>query len=232
MSFKIRKMLHSLPTDIQRLICDFLTYREIVRISPRFIENDNDIYWKMKYLAIADEEKPKDMTHRKFYESCVYAEYLEPRFNDEKLFHETIEKDTLFLKKYIDVKVKGEKWTALIYAAFHSDIPSVKKLLDYGANPNIQSPRGWTALMHTVITGDSVEVFLSYDVDLNLQNNLGQTALILSVIYRMVDCVRLLLNAGADFTLRDHEEHTALSHAILIKNQKIIDMLLAAGAKD
>jgi ankyrin repeat protein len=223
-------MFHSLPYDLQRFICNFLSYKEILKLSPKFFDNEDDVYWKMKVAAVTDEKTPNGMTHYKFY--CFTA-YEEPIRNGEydKIFNKMVE-DELFLSKYINVQdVYG--WTILFCATYYNCQEIIKKLLKHGANPDIQSKQGNTPLTISCVRGyNLIEIFLQANANINCQNIDGENALIYSVSYEKIENVRLLLAAGADISLKTKKGMTAMTYALKRENSEIIQLLQAAGATE
>ena len=61
-----------------------------------------------------------------------------------------------------------------------NDINKVKRLLEAGANVNIQNNRGYTALIDASYKGHTeiVKLLLEYKANVNIQNKYGYTALI------------------------------------------------------
>ena len=66
------------------------------------------------------------------------------------------------------------KWdscfTALMIASYNNDTTMMKLLLEYGANPNIQSNLGYTALTYSCLFGSlkSTNILLEYDAEIDL----------------------------------------------------------------
>ena len=65
----------------------------------------------------------------------------------------------------------------LINASRRNNIVTARRLLDDGADPNIQDNRGNTALMKASYNIELVELLLDNDADLNKKDNDGETAL-------------------------------------------------------
>lgn len=84
----------------------------------------------------------------------------------------------------------------LLLAAGSGQTEIVRKLLDWGADPNYQQPRahGWTALLSAVHKGSS-------------------------------ECAQALIDAGADLSIRKHDGKSALHLAAVAGNEDIARML-------
>src|SRR5688572_2975410 len=57
--------------------------------------------------------------------------------------------------------------TALMYAALHADAQCMKYLMDKGADPNVASPTGATALMWAAGDLSKVKLLISRGADVN-----------------------------------------------------------------
>jgi len=103
--------------------------------------------------------------------------------------------------------------TALHLAARFSRADAAKRLLDAGADVNIQDHQGRTPL-HTAVGADAMGVFLlltkNRSTNLNAQMNDKSTPLVLAARYSQVEMVAALLAAEADASLADDKGKTAL----------------------
>jgi len=92
----------------------------------------------------------------------------------------------------------------------------VEILLKYGADPNICSGNGTSALMKAAVEGNIalMEVLFQGGADANLQNSYGKTVLMFAIQYNQLDVVRYLCEkkssgADIDFNLLDKDGKTA-----------------------
>jgi ankyrin repeat protein len=95
--------------------------------------------------------------------------------------------------------------TALIPAAHHGHVETVKVLLGTAIDKNHVNKLGWTALLEAVLLGDGGA--------------------------RYVEIVRLLVAAGADVNLGDRNGVTALAHAKRRNYPEMVRILSAASAR-
>ncbi|MBB5061479.1 hypothetical protein HDF16_006215 [Granulicella aggregans] len=103
-------------------------------------------------------------------------------------------------------------WTPLMYAAGSWDGSVVGELLKAGADVNVRSLRGETALMASAVTGMADEDLLNAGADVNASNDVGMTALMLLVQRGEPDEIAILLKAGADAHRKDGAGRTALDY--------------------
>jgi ankyrin repeat protein len=222
-----------LPDDVQRLVCFlYLEYKDIKKISPKFYNDENDVYWKEKVSTMTDEKTPEDTTHRTFYESFIYEKVLEKQSFSFALVDEMI-RDEIFLTRHIDAKDR-QGWTALMFTSkYDKDKEMTKLLVKAGANVNIQNYFGRTALMVAVNNCNEIatELLLSANADVNLQSSYGNTALILAVENGNENIIKRLLIAGANVNLQTKSGWTALMCTLHYSRKKhIINALLIYGA--
>ena len=103
----------------------------------------------------------------------------------------------------------------LIEAIDNGDIENVERLIDQGANYNIQDRYGNTVLIDASRGYlDIVRLLLNAGALPNIQNNFGNTALILASYHGYIEIVRLLLTANADPNLQNNFGDTALIIAL------------------
>jgi ankyrin repeat protein len=145
-----------------------------------------------------------------------------------------------------------DKDLALAAAANAGSLKSVKALIAYGANPNVdltkltvteyagnitaQGPGAGSILIDAASSGkpEVVREILSYHPKLELRNQEGQTAIFAAGEYRSTDkdgdrveCIRLLLKAGANVNASDSNGNTPL-HEIFLDD--VNEELLKHGA--
>lgn len=116
-------------------------------------------------------------------------------------------------------------YTALMVAARYSrkdENKLVEKLISYGADVNLVSNKGWTALMLSVrcTTNDSMietaKMLLDNGADPNIQERDGESALTLAltVLPSSIETIRLLLENGANTRLRTINDVNAMRRVI------------------
>ena len=144
----------------------------------------------------------------------------------------------------------GQSILEIEFASIHLDIPRIKTLIEYGANPN---HAGQTSLLHITLSfmnSDScqnqteianfISWLLEHHANPNITNNKQETPLImLSMLYSTTllmpsECAlavaRLLLDRGADVNALDCNGKTALRYALCSSNQQMAELLLSHNA--
>ena len=126
--------------------------------------------------------------------------------------------------------------TPLMYACKRGHVKTVSKLISFGADVNIRSLRGSTAVFESIFTNNAsaLEVLLkaeniSPDVDVNatFPAEGGHTALQLAAVKGMEDAVKYLIaRDGVLVNIRDPEGYTALALAAYKGEAKILEALL------
>lgn len=102
----------------------------------------------------------------------------------------------------------------------------LKFLLNNGADPNIESVEGATAMMNAVQSNkmEHLKVLIENKADVNKQDNRGFTALHRAAEMGHIEIVKELLQNGAKKEI-EAEGHTALSLAKARNNKEIIKLL-------
>ena len=123
----------------------------------------------------------------------------------------------------------------MIKAADNRDTKTVRKMLEQGADPNVQSRDGYTALMYACqdrrTDTATVRKMLEQGADPNVQNNYGETALMKACRSGHTDIARLLLEHGADPNVQNNDGETALIEACWWGYTRIMELLIQAGAE-
>ncbi len=132
--------------------------------------------------------------------------------------------------------INDKQNTALIEAAKNNDCPTIQKCLNNGANINIATSNGFTALMiaidreHT----DAVQCLVGNpNIAIDQRNNEedNDTALMLALLGKNKLIIKLLLDAGADPELADSKRRTPLKVAQQIGDAEILSLINKAILK-
>ena len=125
-------------------------------------------------------------------------------------------------------------WTKLSRAAFNGEHEECQRLIQAGADLNIQdNVYGVTALMVAAASeerSETVTVLIQSGADLNIQDKNGWTALILAAGDGHTETVTVLIQAGANLNIRDNNGQTALFWACRENRADIIKQLTDNGA--
>ena len=129
----------------------------------------------------------------------------------------------------------------MIKAVDNRDTKTVRKMLEQGADPNVQDNSGYTALTYACRNGEPemIQMLLDAKVDPNVQDKYGYTALMYACRDRDTDTatvrktVRKILEHGADPNVQDNSGETALTTACSNPrgNRDVITALITAGAE-
>ena len=131
--------------------------------------------------------------------------------------------------------------TPILYSSEH--VLTVQILLDKGADINLTTRHGWTALMYAAWNGDAAVTHLLLDrgADLNVKDRQGRTALIWAIMNAFHDLeghaavVAALLDNGANPEAKDEDGNTALMYASMYAKQhnssRLVRLLSQAGSK-
>ena len=103
----------------------------------------------------------------------------------------------------------------LINAVKNRDIRNALKLIENGADVNVKSNSGWTALHDAAWYGyvDVAKVLIENGADVDAKDKNSVTALHDAACYGHVDVAKVLIEKGADVDAKDKDGKTALHKA-------------------
>jgi len=123
-----------------------------------------------------------------------------------------------FDKKILDYQDEDGQ-TALMIATYNDHSKIMCLLIKHGANVNIQTKDGTTALMTAVIIASSygdtkiVRLLIEAGATLDIQDKDGMTALMLAIIHNNTELINLLITSGANLNIQNADGNTALLYA-------------------
>jgi ankyrin repeat protein len=118
--------------------------------------------------------------------------------------------------------------TPLMFAALYGSASDVAALLERGADPNVRSDAGLTALMLAATDAAKTQLLLAKGANVNLRSEDGRTALHIAAMSGETGIVKRLLNAGAGVNFNGGD--SPLAHAATAGNVELVQMLIEAGA--
>lgn len=125
---------------------------------------------------------------------------------------------TLLLPRYTDVDVRDNQLETPLYRNCQSITRHeiARKLVDRGADPNVQNAAGTTALQNLAFHGEieTLKILVESGADINARGFRGATALHWAVDGRRLEIVRFLLDHGADVSARDEDNRTPLDWCV------------------
>jgi ankyrin repeat protein len=125
-------------------------------------------------------------------------------------------------------------WTPLVLVATSQECGAIidhyrlsTALLDYGADVNISTKKGWTPLMGAASLPHAkvVRLFISAGADVNAQDNSGKTALFYSAANETAEVAKILVAHGADVTVKSKDNQDALAVAKYLNKREIVEYL-------
>jgi len=106
----------------------------------------------------------------------------------------------------------------LLEAVRNDDVPTAKRLLDEGVDPNFHRASGGPPSLLGLACMDGhlemAKLLLEKGADVNYREPYqGDTALFNAVVFKHEQIIELLLSKGADVTVKDHQGFTVLERA-------------------
>jgi ankyrin repeat protein len=117
--------------------------------------------------------------------------------------------------------------TALMSYAWRDRKDAVEKLLQLGADVNLQDNDGDAALHGVAKSGnlEIIDMLLEKGADPNLKNKLGGTPLMWAAVFGHETAARRFLERGANPSLKDADGMTALDWAVKNKRDAVVKLL-------
>lgn len=187
-------------------------------------------------------------SHTKFIESVrkafknptedheLYRLVIQPEFNETVREAAKSGNDALvieLLRAYSGQTSEGVKGrTALTWAAYYSDIPLLKTLLDRKLNVNMPDAEGDTPLHYALGVGraDVVALLLEKGAQVNMPNQEGTTPLMLAAGDNHSVNTRAFLDRDAEVNAQNNKGETALMFAARNGRLDNVRLLLSEGA--
>lgn len=140
--------------------------------------------------------------------------------DDNYSFHPSIPRQTRALYKLNE---------SLLVAIERMDMEVLKICLDAGANANLTSNNGETALMLAVRMGQTaipiMELLIKHGATIDKTNDNGATALIIAIQNVQPEVVKFLTLNNADMSIKDHMGGNALFYAKQCQHPQILKLL-------
>ena len=133
----------------------------------------------------------------------------------------------------LDANCADENGESAVHLASEVEGDALPFLLERGANPDLISPDGYTALCEASENGstENMKLLLQYGANIEHQSSRGYTPLLLAANAGQNDAVQLLLNMGADINATSDEGMGAMHLALLNYDATVVDSLLTRGIK-
>ena len=129
--------------------------------------------------------------------------------------------------------MQADGTSLLHWAVYYDDLTLAKRLLELGADAQLQNNYGASPMAQAAIVGnpDMLEALLEAGVDPNERYADGQTALMILARTNNLRAAELLLEAGADVNMVEQfRGQTALMWAAAQKQAEMLKLLLEHGA--
>lgn len=122
-----------------------------------------------------------------------------------------------------------EARSAMVLAAHHGDLDTLRELLDAGLDVNTTDVFGVSALEKAVKSGCAEAVGLLCARGARFESPWHQPALCLAAEGLNIDCLRTLIDAGADIEVRHQDGFTPFLSAVRTRNVDAAALLIARG---
>ena len=155
-----------------------------------------------------------DNEHRSILYTCIKYGY--DNIIDYLL---EINKDNIGIN-ILDIKDKNNK-IPLHYAIQKKNIKVIKKLCEFGSNPNILDNAGYNSLHQSIFTRnyDIIKLILKYIASIDIRTNTGESTLHLAVNLKLTKIAELLIENNINLNIQDLSHEFTVAHYIATTNQ-------------
>ena len=114
----------------------------------------------------------------------------------------------------------------------HSHVSCVNLLIEAGADVNVKTEKGVTALIQAATNDhhDCIDLLIEAGADVNQRSDGSRTPLTSAAFPGSIKCIQKLLTAGADVNLPGQGGQTSLMYSAMFGHESCLDALLKAGA--
>ncbi|KAL8900483.1 MAG: hypothetical protein Q9192_001044 [Flavoplaca navasiana] len=133
----------------------------------------------------------------------------------------------------LDANGADENGESAVHLASKVEGDALSFLLEWGANPDLISSHGDTALCEASKNGftENMKLLLRYGAKIEHQGRCGWTPLLVATNAGQIDAVQLLLDCGADISATSDTGEGAMHLALLKYDATVVDSLLTRGVK-
>ena len=111
--------------------------------------------------------------------------------------------------------------------------PIFKKLLKYGADPDVIGCLGLRAIHHLALANCDISLFkilIKYNIDINAKNLHGDTALKITARHNKHELSRFLIKNGADMEITDLDGDSIIMLSVICRKFETFELLYNSGA--
>jgi ankyrin repeat protein len=229
----------SLPLDLRRLTVKYLEDKDYQKIDVAFLEDENDVFWRQKLTDKISCKGAYELIDKIFNFNDVQfivdynllEVYMRTNIWDSYLIKSLIYHHSL--SKNINIRDRRGITMLMIVSDWH-DIEKMKKLINAGADVNLKSSVGESALCYAAFTPnsyDSLKLLIDAGADVNVRYSPEEHTLLMhSASYRDVKILQLFVDSKADLNCQDNKGYTALMFAAQRDDLTILKLLVNAGA--
>ena len=170
----------------------------------------------------------------KFKEEGKFFKKLQDEEFCEKLKNGELEQED-FEKLKIKINVTYQNKTFLYYAVEKGDLILIQRLIEMGANPNINSDKQENSPLNIAIEAkrdDIISYLIKTNSDIKFINKKSQKSLLhYSASSGNIELTNYLIEQGLDVNLKDSSGRTPLHYAVISGNNEIVRLLLENDAE-
>jgi hypothetical protein len=219
--------LTELPSDIQRLIYNFLGDKYLFRFTTKLLERNDDVFWKSRFITINSTSNLKlasSITGKTFYTRVLFVFYMS-RYSWEGILDESTTYRQNFATALSSETSKLSKF--VIDSRDRNGNTLLMSLVCDKVKNNYESDY----LNKIAYLLKCIKTLIRSGADLNACTARGRTPLMCAIVNSYYSIARMLIDAGANVNGKyQRTGYTPLMMALKKSSTKIAEMLIDAGA--
>lgn len=164
--------------------------------------------------------------------TSIFSEIQENNGLYDALIKNDIKDVEISIEKGADINKVKNGFAPIMFTLVNEKKEILKLLIKKGADLDIRTPRGDTALITAISLSQNeiVKILIDSGANLEHRNNDGLNAFVYGVLFNNKKVIELLLEKGANLESTDNDGMTTLMAAVGLQRKEMVELLILEGA--